>query len=297
MALIGKLKKVTGGQALQIPASTYNAFVDAAESHIASQLGQETDKLSGQGLRNNPVLVKNSSGVNCNQSEILGIDRPLISPALNLDEFRNRLGVTGVMPIADNHTERLVILAEPILKDAIGYGWISGVCQVKLDVSDEASLTAGIVDQNKATLKAGEGSIPILWKESGVGVKWGLVRLGGGGGGGSGFAVVRATYAATSTDRKKIDVQEVRVDVNGVARFVGEGVKTVYAWPGLLSENYAALTWLGMQDPIPTETVIVSVTNIGGKWYVEQWSGLRYRLLARPLNVRQTDCISQEASF
>jgi len=299
----GKFNKVVPGQPLKFSASTYNAMVVAAENFADSAFNHTESRGSGSHLQNNVVLLLNSTAFNLNQSEILGIDKPLILPSQNESEFRRRFSVVGVLPDPILHSEKFVVLAEPIPKGKIGRAWISGVCQVKIDVIDESASTAGVVDQSTIALRTGEGNIPIIWKAQGTGLQWGAVRLGGGSGGGSALAVIRATYAkhlpsgALSPDRMKIGVQEVKIDGEGIARFAGDTMKIVYVWPGLFSENYAAFTWQGNQDPIPKETVIVEVRSIDGRWYVGQWSGLRYRLLPRPLNVRQTDCVAQEARF
>ena len=94
------------------------------------------------------VLVKNTSGADRARFEILGISAPVFTPTDNLEEFRNR-----------------VVL--------------SGVCPVKVDVANANHWHADIADNSAANLKSGGGgAAQILWKESGTGVKWAVVRLG-----------------------------------------------------------------------------------------------------------------------
>lgn len=172
------LKKVQRGQPLVIPASTYNAFVDAAQDYQRRRLSQESAGLSTS-RDADMVLVKNASGADRARFEILGISAPVFTPTDNLDEFRNRVALTGVLPTAATYWGKFVILAEPIRNGALGLGWLSGVCPVKIDMANANHWHADVADNVAANLKsAGGGAAQILWKESGTGVKWAVVRLG-----------------------------------------------------------------------------------------------------------------------
>jgi len=172
------LKKVQRGQQLVIPASTYNAFVDAAQDYQRRKLSQQS---TGQSTSRDAdmVLIKNGSGADRARFEILGINTPVITPTDNLDEFRNRVALSGVVPTAANHWGKFVVLAEPIRNGLLGQAWLSGVCPVKVDVANANHWHADIADNSAANLKSsGGGAAQILWKESGTGVKWAVVRLG-----------------------------------------------------------------------------------------------------------------------
>jgi len=172
------LKKVQRGQPLVIPASTYNAFVDAAQDYQRRKLSQQSTGLSTS-RDADMVLVKNSSGADRARFEILGINAPVITPTDNLDQFLNRPALSGVIPTAANHWGKFVILAEPIRNGLLGLGWLSGVCPVKVDIVNANHWHADVADNIAANLKSsGGGAAQILWKESGTGVKWAVVRLG-----------------------------------------------------------------------------------------------------------------------
>jgi hypothetical protein len=117
----------------------------------------------------------------------------------------------------------------------------------------------------------------------------------GGGGGETTFAVVRATYATGTPDERKVLVQKVIFTNAGTIEFGSQATTAAWVWPGLFSENYAAFVWQGAA--IQPQTVIVAVTKVNGASYVEQWSGLRYRLLKRSRSVRVTDCVLQGAGM
>ncbi|HUS46886.1 MAG TPA: hypothetical protein VM098_02115, partial [Phycisphaerae bacterium] len=69
---------------------------------------------------------------------MLGIDSPGILPSVSLEGFQNHLVLCGVAPVAGTHDGRFVITAEPIKTGEIGQAYASGVCQVQVNLTDEA---------------------------------------------------------------------------------------------------------------------------------------------------------------
>jgi hypothetical protein len=104
-------------------------------------------------------------------------------------------GIVGVTP-TDTAGARYVVATQPIKAGEIGMAAIDGVVQVKLDVqsaSDNfATVKSGSVEQMKT---ASSGDASVLWKETGTGVKWGLVRIGAGSGGGVKIGQITGTWA------------------------------------------------------------------------------------------------------
>lgn len=174
------LRKVQSGQPLAIPASAYNAFIDAAVDlrQRTAHIGQDTRPAS---LQPGIVLVRNDSGSARARFEVLGIDSPVIAPTDNEVEFKNHVAFKGVMPAVASHTGRFVVLAEPIASGKIGRAFTAGVCPIKLVVPDETQdwRFAEIADGVTAHLEANsQGSAAILWRAGGTGVQWAIVRLG-----------------------------------------------------------------------------------------------------------------------
>ena len=174
------LKKVQSGQPLVIPASAYNAFIDAALDfrQRTAHLGQGAQPSFAQA---SIVLVRNDSGSNQSRMSVLGVDAPIIDPSANEDEFKNRVALSCVTPAADTHEGKFVVLAEPIASGKIGCAYAAGVCPVKIDVPDEdyPYRLAEVTDDSADNLTAVKrGSAAILWREGGTGVQWALVRLG-----------------------------------------------------------------------------------------------------------------------
>ena len=119
-----------------------------------------------------------------------------------------------------------------------------------------------------------------------------VIEKAGGGGSSVSFAIVREVHDQ-GDDTRKIKVEEVKMTmtVSGdIEVGIIDGEKYVWAWPGLLGIHYAAFKWAG--GVLPGMPILAVVTS-GGASYLQQFSGLRYRLRARPRNVRQTDCIAQ----
>jgi len=117
------MKKVQSGNPLVIPAQAYNAFIDAAVDyrHRTAHIGQKAEPSSRQaGI----ILVRNDSGSDQNRLAVLGIDTPIIDPASNDSEFKNRVALSCVTPAADTHEGKFVILAEPIASGKIGRAYV-----------------------------------------------------------------------------------------------------------------------------------------------------------------------------
>ncbi len=174
---MGNLKKVQSGSPLVIPAQTFNAFIDAARDYQDRQHGQHSTGMPSP--RGDLVLIKNASGADRARFDILGIDTIVINPTDNFTEFTNRPALSGVTPTEADHWGKFAILAEPIRNGALGLGWLAGMCPVKVLVSKEAHGHADVYSGVTAILRSsGSGAAQILWKESGTGVKWAVVRLG-----------------------------------------------------------------------------------------------------------------------
>jgi hypothetical protein len=173
-------KKVQSGDPLQIPARAYNAFIDAA--HDFQQRTRGLDSGASPGSRSTDIIrVRNDSGGDRQRFEILGIGDPIITPTDNVEAFKNQVAFVGETPAVPDHLGRFVILLEPIADGKIGQALVAGVCPVMLDVPDEDHpyRAAEVIDGDATALTVGlAGSATILWRESGTGTKWAVVRLG-----------------------------------------------------------------------------------------------------------------------
>ena len=170
------MRKVISGEPLRIPASTYNAFIDTAEDFFkrrhstgVPRAGESDDE---------PVLVQNSSGSDVDRFGVLGISNVVISPTDNPTGFGNQVAMVGVTPDADDHEGKFLIAQAPIANGALGLCRASGLTWVKVDVSSEGHGYAEVKDGDLTQLaSAASGSAQILYKESGTGTKWAVVRF------------------------------------------------------------------------------------------------------------------------
>jgi len=187
------LRKVRRGDPLEIPAETFNTFIDAArdfQNRTQNRQSTNTQELRQTGT----LLVKNGSGQDRQRFEVLAIDRPIFLPSDSLWSFQDQVAVIGVVPDEDKHVGRFVVLLEPLRDGMIGRAVVSGVTPVRLNVLNEAHEWADIEDGETDSLKTDTaGSAFILWKEpagSGGyggygygygyygGLRWALVRIG-----------------------------------------------------------------------------------------------------------------------
>jgi hypothetical protein len=107
---------VKAGDRLEIRAPVWNKMLDAARDRQAQQ--HNTGRTPGPDFRGVPVLIKNSSGADRSQYEILGVSGVVF--AATDDGFKQRIVLTGVTPATDSHEGKFAVLAEPIGDEDIG---------------------------------------------------------------------------------------------------------------------------------------------------------------------------------
>jgi hypothetical protein len=174
------IEKVKSGDPLVIPAATYNTFIDAARDYLARQQDQAQSARPGARL-SGIVLVRNGSGGDRGRFDVLGVAGAVFDPAAGLDAFKNCPALSGVTPSASSHTGRFVILLEPLAAGAIGQAVASGVCIVRVQVDDATLQLADVKNGDATCLKTSRiGSSTILWRQSGTGTVWAVVRLANG---------------------------------------------------------------------------------------------------------------------
>jgi len=172
------MKKVQTGDPMVVPASTYNAFIDAA-TDLHQRQPNATQDAKAAGDREGVVLIKNDSGADRLRFEVLGIDGPVYSPTDNPEGFKNDIVLKGIVPTEASHRGRFVILAEPLADGNVGHAFVSGVCVAKVNITNEGHRFADVEDNQPGRLKAfSSGAATILWVESSTGVKWAIVQMG-----------------------------------------------------------------------------------------------------------------------
>lgn len=185
------LKKVQAGDSLTRSHESFNFFIDAA---VAEKTRQDN---TGQGKRpdfrqTGIVWVQNDSGATVERFGVLGIDGPIITSADNDTEFFRQVTVVGKTPDPDLHSNKFVILLEPLEDGKIArVGVISGAVQVQIYINDTDHRFADVVPPVGTAsgvtgyLSSGAvGSARILWiappvgTEAATGLHWAIVNLG-----------------------------------------------------------------------------------------------------------------------
>jgi hypothetical protein len=125
------------------------------------------------------VLVKNGSLYARDRFGVMGVSDSILDPSTVPDTFKSRVCVEGNTPATPGHYGKFVILAQPLQSGSIGWAWASGVCVVQVDFDYEDQPYADIKDGDAGLLEAGEGgAAQVLWKVTGTGTQWAIVRLG-----------------------------------------------------------------------------------------------------------------------
>lgn len=217
---MGPGDRVMPGQRIDgIPAAALNGWQDASE-WVRRQRTFGQPPLLPNGVPPGALQVKNASGENLRRFSIVIPDNPVFEPAdddepdaaviaAKLLAFQDQpcLRVFPAGPIDDLTT--FLVLQEPLPAGAIGRAMLFGVTAVKLDVQVQADRYAIAQNGDRTTLKTTPyGGVPIVWKPSGTGIKWGYVSL---------APFQRETFLATLTDRESnfYSWQEVGSDTTG----------------------------------------------------------------------------------
>lgn len=174
-------KHVHSGDPVELHHASFNAMLDAGRDFRARR-GLGSAGADGFPWTPGHIRVRNTSGAARDRGDILGLAGPTITPTENLASYRESPTLDGVAPTA-SHCGRFAILLKPLPPNAIGPALIAGQIAVKLEVGHEAHMFADIVGVSgyPSTTKLNTGFVgaaEILWKESGTGEKWGIVRIG-----------------------------------------------------------------------------------------------------------------------
>jgi hypothetical protein len=173
------LKHVHPGDKLNIPATAYNAFVDAARDFEARQ--RNTSQEAQRDIRQNAVvLVRNDSDQDLESHHALAISGVLIEPNSADQErtFQSRTPLIGRVATLASPRLGFVVTQEPIAAGAIGRSVITGITPARVHIYDERDTTCELDPATTVLASAPLGGAPIIWRESGLGEKWALIEIG-----------------------------------------------------------------------------------------------------------------------
>jgi hypothetical protein len=172
------LKYVQPGQPLEMPAQAFNTFVDVGR-WFRNQRQQSGAQIVADVFSANIAKLKNTSGGDRGRFHVLGLNEPIFTPTDNLTTFQNTITFKGITPDANLHWGKWGLLLDPLKANAIGRALLAGLAVVQIDVVETVHAFADILPTYTDKLRSGWiGAAEILWKESGTGTKWAIIRLG-----------------------------------------------------------------------------------------------------------------------
>ncbi len=191
------------------------------------------------------IDCKNTSGGDLARFAALAIDSVFPDPSDNAVTFANGPILRGITPTASTDPGNFCVLLAPAKDDVIVRACASGVCVAKVNINDADDTTCGV--DATTVLQSGKQGAQILWKESGTGEKWAVIRVGSFDA--TQFAKLDATLNAGSSCEASIWSGDPLADS-------GDN-ETVYDW--------------FLESGMKLESgVKVMLTMISGKWYVTQ---------------------------
>lgn len=127
------------------------------------------------------VLVQNQTGATRSAGDVLGLGEPIfdLGDEVEREEWSARPAFAGLEPDTPDHLGRFVILADRVYDDELAWAWSIGAELVtRVYVHEEGHRFADVADGEHEFLDSVEaGGAEILGQETGVGLKWALVRL------------------------------------------------------------------------------------------------------------------------
>lgn len=168
---------VSKGEPLRIRADDWNTLLEVASAQrgAAASIISVSQVPSASGV---VVPVKNGTGSTLSRYHAVGIGAPLFTPTDNLQSFKNQLAFNAATMSAA-YFGSWAVLQETIDDGKIGMAMVSGVTVAEITVN-HADHDRVAVDTAGGTKLVSQfyGAGKILYKESGTGTKWAVIRIG-----------------------------------------------------------------------------------------------------------------------
>ncbi|MGL6195838.1 MAG: hypothetical protein ACRC2T_13560 [Thermoguttaceae bacterium] len=172
-----EFKHVRQGDPLVIPASTYNAMLDAAQA-----VRNRNIMLSppSRGFDSLYIHISNDTGIDLYKFDVVGLAEPMETGDDGTIIF------SGVIP-QKAHRGKFAILQADAPADAIVRACVHGVTFARLyHEGTKEPTNCDIIDGNTSWLKS-RGTTEVLWSQPDTAERWAVIRIGGGSGGGTIF--------------------------------------------------------------------------------------------------------------
>lgn len=209
---MANLPKVSAGQSLEIYARDWNTIADLAKDQVGDS---DRTKLIGRSYVT--AIAKNVDENDMDRGDCFGIEDVLYTESDNLNEFRHTPKLKISRQAFSAVFDRICIAVEPIASGKLGMVAIAGVCIANIDVTKPGRYAHLPTSAGANLVAGGMGSIHILHRPSGTGVKKCLVR----------FDRMANVYAKTQSS----------ISAASSGTSPGSGTVDVYTWNGTSFED------------------------------------------------------------
>jgi len=172
------MAKVQPGDALSIDADDWNTLLDiiaAFRSNTLSRRHQPQKRIVRPGV---VVTFKNNTGSDLARFHAVGIGAPLFTHSDNAATFLNQLAFNGESQ-SNVYLGQFAVAQEAIPDGDTGGAMLQGITPAEITVGDADHTHVDVDGAGGSKLvSAFSGAGEILWKESGTGTKWALLRIG-----------------------------------------------------------------------------------------------------------------------
>lgn len=319
-------KKVVVGEALQIPAETYNAFIDAA---LAERARRGLSSATGDGALLTPAhaRVSNDTGTDVPPFGCLILGDAGIDPTLDDSaptEFERQMLFEGEEPDVGTLDDPFAVFPGGVRDGYTERGQVTGVAAVQLTVLNAGHEWAGpssssLLLETKADDSTARGA-KILWKEAGTGLRWAYVLLPGlpavSGGGTitvqevtglsttpdvtlTGRSILRfdsqdgVSISAVGGDVARVDIATASTSNAGVVSTESQsfgGAKTFHGTVTIANDGGLFITDTGSNTAHPVNLIIVE--SVGGDSTINQLKFQRGGYLIATLQWNQAGNLS-----
>lgn len=171
-----RFKKVQAGQPLEVSSQAWNSFIDLARNDKDRKHDRDEDSIEEK-RQADIVKVRNQAGVDLERFGIVELHAPIIGPADNLLEFKQRATFeVGVPQLATGN--RFAVLTEPLKAGSIGHAIAAGVTLARVSVGIQPyACTEPIAGQAGYLRNVPHGPASILWMEAEGALRWSIIRI------------------------------------------------------------------------------------------------------------------------
>ena len=170
---------VQPGDELTIAARDWNTLLEmAADYRLGGGAGKRN--LRNSTSRGVVVPVKNNTGDDLARYHAMGIGTPLFTHTDNAQTFLNDMAFNGESQ-SNVYLGQFAVAQESIPDGKIGNAMIHGVTVAEITVGDATHTHVDVDGAGGTKLVSGfAGSGQIIYKESGTGTKWSIIRISAG---------------------------------------------------------------------------------------------------------------------